>query len=448
MAIAIQTPGPDGTLGLPILLMGDPGVGKTARINIIAESPGYDFKIETILAALRGPEDFLGMPLRTGTDAAPSTVYAPPKWARDFVALNPQDLNWYTRKPRRSFPAVAPAPIAPPRIVPGMPPSAARAMGAAPPAPPMDPNKIQRGLLFLDELTTAEGRVMTALLRVLHERVVGDLALPGTTAMIAAANPPDQAPAGQQLPAPIANRMIHIRWPSPQPTGWSEWLVGSANKLAGGVGVENDPVLMRALLAVRMDDYQGFVNTFLSVTKDVQAFFATVGKAEHLFNLPDDDEARAGAWPSPRSWEVGIRGFAAGMARGHNDAAKLLLRGSIGEAAAAGFLSYLSERGRPDPKDLLDAVLRGGSIPWSPTRVDVAGDDAYVQNVIATSLRLGGQYEDAAWRWMHMLYNASYPNDRLRAAAMNMVAVTGKIHPSMTGVVTAWQQQFAKVRGR
>ena len=56
-----------------------------------------------------------------------------------------------------------------------------------------------RGLLFLDELSTAPPAVQAALLRVVLERVVGDLTLPDEVAVVAAANPPDQAADGWDL---------------------------------------------------------------------------------------------------------------------------------------------------------------------------------------------------------------------------------------------------------
>ena len=52
------------------------------------------------------------------------------------------------------------------------------------------------GLLFLDELTTAPPAVQAAMLRVVLERAVGDLALPREIRIVAAANPPGIAADG------------------------------------------------------------------------------------------------------------------------------------------------------------------------------------------------------------------------------------------------------------
>ena len=45
-----------------------------------------------------------------------------------------------------------------------------------------------------------------ALLRVVLERTVGDLTLPHDVAIVAAANPPEQAADGWDLSPPLANR--------------------------------------------------------------------------------------------------------------------------------------------------------------------------------------------------------------------------------------------------
>src|SRR5207248_8810483 len=50
--------------------------------------------------------------------------------------------------------------------------------------------RAERGLLFLDELTTAPPAVQAAMLRVVLERVVGDVTLPPAVRVVAAANPP------------------------------------------------------------------------------------------------------------------------------------------------------------------------------------------------------------------------------------------------------------------
>src|SRR5262245_62386462 len=88
---------------------------------------------EVVIASIREPSDFAGLPVVV---ADGGVRFAPPRWAR-------------------------------------------RLHGAG------------RGVLFLDEISTAPPAVQAALLRVVLERVVGDLELPAAVAVVAAANPPE-----------------------------------------------------------------------------------------------------------------------------------------------------------------------------------------------------------------------------------------------------------------
>src|SRR5205807_3668045 len=119
----------------PVLLWGGPGTGKTAIVNAIADA--LDQPAETVIASLREPADFAGLPVVT---ADGSVRLAAPSWAARLAAEG-------------------------------------------------------RGILFLDEVTTAPPSVQAALLRVVLERVVGDVALPRGVAVVAAANPPELAAA-------------------------------------------------------------------------------------------------------------------------------------------------------------------------------------------------------------------------------------------------------------
>lgn len=155
LAIVVQT-------RAPVLLWGPPGTGKTQFFQALGRA--LELHVETVVASVREPSDFGGMPILTDGDY----VLAPPRWAKRLAAA-------------------------------------------------------ERALLFLDEINTAPPAVQATLLRVVLEQVVGELQLPPTVATVAAANPPEQAAGGWDLTPPLANRFCHFTWS----VAADEWIEGT-----------------------------------------------------------------------------------------------------------------------------------------------------------------------------------------------------------------------------
>ncbi|MBV9716851.1 MAG: AAA family ATPase [Solirubrobacterales bacterium] len=151
-AVALEALGVAIASGVPVLLWGSPGTGKTSAVLALGEALGWP--VETVIGSIREPSDFAGLPVVV--DGA--VHLSPPGWARRLCDAG-------------------------------------------------------EGLLFLDELTTAPPAVQAAMLRVVLERVVGDTRLPPGIRVVAAANPPEQAADGWELAAPLANRLVHLDWP-------------------------------------------------------------------------------------------------------------------------------------------------------------------------------------------------------------------------------------------
>src|SRR6202012_5125391 len=142
-----------------------------------------------------------------------------------------------------------------------------------------------------------------ALLGVVLERVVGDLDLPAEVAVVAAANPPEQAADGWDLSAPLANRLCHLTWEiNPRVV---------ADGLAGGWAPPRIPQLTGDWAAAEIMA-RGLVAAFLRVRPVLAC-------------APPTDPATAGrGWPSPRNWEMTARLWApadAAGAGGHTQAA-------------------------------------------------------------------------------------------------------------------------------
>lgn len=150
LLITLQTPAPRGNVGIPTLLWGPPGHGKTTFVESLASE---DFPVEALIASIHDPTDFLGLPIHEDGRVR----FAPPEWALSFEATG-------------------------------------------------------QGILLLDELTTAAPAVQAALLRVVLERKVGYKSLPAGVRVVAAANPPDSIAGGWELSPPLANRFVHLSW--------------------------------------------------------------------------------------------------------------------------------------------------------------------------------------------------------------------------------------------
>ncbi|MHB1776857.1 MAG: AAA family ATPase [Acidimicrobiales bacterium] len=296
---------------VPVLLWGAPGTGKTSVIRAMAAAAGWP--CETVIASIREPSDFAGLPVVTGTDGRAGVDFAPPRWARRL----------------------------------------AEAKG---------------GLLFFDEVSTAPPAVQAALLRVVLERTVGDLALPEEVSVVAAANPPEQAADGWDLSAPLANRFCHLEWPA------------SARAMADGFTsgwATPPPPVLPAGWRQRLPVARSWVAGFVTARPDLAV------------DVPGDAASSGRAWPSPRTWEMAAVLLAASEAAATGvEARSLLVRGAVGQGPGVELLSWLAEADLPDP----EAVLADPDAFVLPER----GDRAYAA---LTSVAAAVAAEPTPERW-------------------------------------------------
>lgn len=157
---------PECHWGLPVLLWGDPGIGKSQRIKRIAELT--KLRAAIIFPSGRLPEDFAGIPLPDGSGGVHMvTAFAQ---IRELVGLG-------------------------------------------------------EGIVYFDEVNTARPSVQSALLGVILDRRTGDILFPGRMRIVAAANDPEVSTDASPIRAPLANRFIHFELAPPTGEEWGDYML-------------------------------------------------------------------------------------------------------------------------------------------------------------------------------------------------------------------------------
>lgn len=249
-----------------VLLIGDPGVGKSAICNMVAAELGMP--CYTLLGSTLDPTDVGGLPMRASEG--------------DRVIRTPLDEIYQCA--------------------------------------------IKPGVLFLDEISAAPGPVQAAMLRLILERVAGSVHLHPETRIVAAANPPEQAPAGFELSSPLMGRMcvVHFR-------------------------PEESEILsyMRDLGS----DAEGASDMDKAIRDEAMMWAAVANAVPELLQVDIPKECVSGGqpWGAPRAWERAIRARAAATCIGldtYGDATYTLTAGSVGQRCAVtygGVLKMIKE---------------------------------------------------------------------------------------------------------
>lgn len=316
---------------VPVLLWGGPGQGKSSALHGLAE--GLGLPLEVVIASVREPSDFAGLPVVTDG----GVVLAPPSWAVRLASAG-------------------------------------------------------EGVVLFDEVSTAPPAVQAALLRVVLERVVGDLALPPGIRVVAAANPPEEAADGWDLAPPMANRFVHLDW------ALTAEVV--ADGFVAGFRTPPVPVLDPALVAVEARAARALVAAFLRVRPSLLA-----GPADGR------------AFPTPRSWETAaVLLGAARAASVAEEVVALLVAGAVGDGAARELAAWRRDLDLPDP----EALLADPSSLVVPER----GDRVHAVCAAVTAAALGDPSPErwvAAWEVLARVADAGFAD----VGATSAVALAG-----------------------
>lgn len=262
---------------MPVLLWGNPGIGKTAILEAISRA--LRLQQETIIASVREPTDFAGLPLITDNGVR----LAAPDWAARVVQN-------YEQTGRDT-------------------------------------------ILFFDEISTAPPAVQAAMLRVCFSKVAGDVQLPLTTPVVAAANPPETAAGGWDLSHPLANRFLHLDWQH-DTDAWVEGMIAGFP----------DPVVKE----LPQNWQQNIPEARMMVASFIKA------RPALLMNLPEEESKAGREWASPRTWDMAATMLAAAQAYGASkDVLHDVIGGCIGQGEGVEFLTWLEALDLPDPDRLL-----------------------------------------------------------------------------------------------
>lgn len=326
-------------VGQPVLLWGGPGEGKSRLVEQIADQ--LDRPCEVVVGSVREASDFVGLPVRDGA----TVTFAPPRWAQRCID-------------------------APETVV------------------------------FLDELTTASPAVQAAMLRVVLEREVGDLRLPPSVSIVAAANPPELSAGGDDLAAPLANRFCHLRWEA-DVVSWTSGMLR---------GWEPPPIPIVPTTRTAFEArWRAIVVGFVSARPTV------------LRSVPDDVVSQGGAWPSPRTWDrTHLLAGAAEAAGVDRETLRLLVAGLVGTGPAIELLRFTDSMELPEP----EALLADPALLPVTDRVDVllAALAGAVTAVAADPTR---ERWDAAWSLLAVACEA----DRADVAAMSAASLVDLREP-------------------
>jgi hypothetical protein len=280
-------------VGTVPILWGSPGVGKTQSVLKLFRDMGLIPIV--IIGSQCEPTDIAGFPCVMGSTAShddtPSTRFIP----RDFVRkINDHPHNRY-------------------------------------------------GILW-DELTCVPTATMSAMLTPLTSWTFGDTQVdPKRVAMVAAANPPDEAVNGQELPPAVRNRLSRFPWPADEAQRdaaakeWADEFIGywGAPRAVGfGNRIIDETTMVRA---------RGLVSLFIRRKPDLWHAIPPEAQTDGMSAFPT-----ARSWDRV-SWHLG-HCLTAGLPpqEGLNRYAA-----EVGDAAAGEFATHLREAALPDPEEVL-----------------------------------------------------------------------------------------------
>ena len=238
----------------PIMMWGAPGIGKSDIVKQIADSEGRE--VIDIRLPLWEPTDIKGIPYYNSKE-------------NNMVWASPAEL-------------------------------------------PTDPKS--NAIVFLDELNSAAPAVQAAAYQLILNRRVGQYHLPEGVSIVAAGNRDSDKGVTYRMPAPLANRFIHLEM-KPEFDDWLEWAVNN------------------------------------NIHKDVVGYLTFSKKDLYDF----DPKSPSRSFATPRSWS-----FVSELLSDDLDENTVtdLVSGAVGEGLAVKFMAHRKVASElPNPSEILDGKI-------------------------------------------------------------------------------------------
>lgn len=336
--------------GLNTMLWGEPGIGKSDRVESGAAMCGLP--VRTTYVPTCQPEDAAGSPFQNTSKLAAmldSVIFTLDEYLADNdggIELPAQQgifEKWmtgltgqYKQKPAGLFH----------RLVKGMAKVSRRYGASFSRIEPMLPGISDlildgQGVWFLDEISSARPAVQGGFLGATLARRVGGLQLPPGIRIVAAGNPSESAAGGWDMEPPMANRWCHWETKVPSDEEWCEWLNNT-----DGPSPENIEDGQQKVMA-------GW-NTHWPIIRGLATGYRNA-KAHPLHVLPaEGTKERGRAWCSPRTFNWALRAWTTCRCLGLDDKfAMQFIEGCIGEAATVPLAAWVINADIPDPRDVL-----------------------------------------------------------------------------------------------
>ena len=194
-------------------------------------------------------------------------------------------------------------------------------------APPvfLPDGKVEKGILFLDELNTAAPMVQASAYQLILDRKIGEYSLPDGWAIVAAGNRESDRGVVFRMAAPLSNRFVHLEMEVSAPD-WKSW--------------------------ARKSNIHPAIVAFIAHREDA------------LFTFGQNDNR---AFATPRTWQYVHEILSS---EPEADLLMPLISGAIGEELGASFLGFLSVASQiPD----IDAIFSGEckEVPKEPSALHI-----------------------------------------------------------------------------